>query len=47
MKRILAALALFAFIASPAVAAPRYLPSYECAPTDYDSSGAAVAKYCE
>jgi hypothetical protein len=47
MKKILAALALVAFIASPAVAAPRYLPSYDCGPTEYDSSGAAVAKYCE
>ena len=47
MKKILAALALFAFIASPAVAAPRYLPSYDCEPTQYDSSGAAVPTYCE
>jgi hypothetical protein len=47
MKKILAALALVAFIACPAAAAPYYLPSYDCGPTGYDSSGAAVPQYCE
>jgi hypothetical protein len=47
MKKLLAALALAAFIASPAVAAPKYQPSYHCAPTKYDSEGTAVAQYCD
>ena len=46
MKTLLAALALATLIASPAFAAP-LSPSYECAPSQYDSSGAPVAQYCE
>jgi opacity protein-like surface antigen len=47
MKKLLAALALASLIASPALAAPWLNPSYDCAPAQYDSSGAPVAKYCE
>ena len=47
MKMLFAALALATLIASPAFAAPRYYPSYECPIIQYDSSGAPVAHYCD
>ena len=47
MKMLFAALALATLIASPVFAAPRYLPSYECPVTQYDSSGTPVAHDCD
>jgi hypothetical protein len=47
MKKLLAAFAFATLIASQAMAEPRYLPSYECAPAQYDSSGAPVAQHCD
>ena len=47
MKKLLAVLALASLIASPALAAPWYNPSYDCGPAHYDSSGAQVARYCD
>jgi hypothetical protein len=47
MKKLFAVLALATLVASPALAAPWYNPSYDCGPAQYDSSGAPVAKYCE
>jgi hypothetical protein len=46
MKTIFTALALAAFMVSSAFAQPTYYPSYECGPSQYDSSGAPVAQYC-
>ena len=47
MKKLLAVLALASLIASPALAAPWYNPSYDCGPAQYDSSGAQIARYCD
>jgi len=48
MKKLFATLALVALFASPAVAAPYFQPSYHyCGPTQYDSEGTAVARYCD
>ena len=46
MKTLITALALAAFMATSAVAQTYYYPSYECGPSQYDSSGAPVATYC-
>ena len=47
MTKLLAVLALASLIASPALAAPWYNPSYDCGPAHYDSYGGPVARYCE
>ena len=47
MKMLFAAVALATLIVSPAFAAPRYYPSYECPAPQYDSSGTPVAQYCD
>ena len=46
MKMLFAAVALATLIVAPAFAAPRYLPSYECPTSQYDSSGTPMAERC-
>ena len=49
MKIIITALAFAAVMATSAIAQSRYsypYPSYDCAPSQYDSSGAPIAQDC-
>ena len=49
MKTIITALAFAAVMATSALAQPSYslpYPSYDCAPSQYDSSGTPVAQDC-
>ena len=46
MKTLITAIALAISLTTVAAAQPYYYPSYECAPSQYDSSGAPVPQYC-
>jgi hypothetical protein len=48
MKTLITAIVLAVSLASSASAQGRYyLPSYECGPAQYDSSGTPIPQYCD